>query len=65
MKKKKYKVLSKKRTKGIVYLMQNPNDPLDIRGEVTDLEVMATLKMKRSRFDYYVSVSATTKMLCL
>lgn len=65
MKKKKYKVLRKKRTKGIVYLMQNPNDPLDIRGEVTDLEVMATLKMKRSRFDYYVSVLAPFYRDCI
>ena len=58
MAKKKYKVLRKVRTKGVVYLMQNPDDPLDIKGEVTDLEVMATLKIKKSRFDHYVSVFA-------
>lgn len=58
MAKKKYKVLRKVRTKGVVYLMQNPDDPLDIKGEVTDLEVMAALKIKQSRFDYYVSVFA-------
>ena len=58
MAKKKYKVLRKVRTKGVVYLMQNPDDPLDIKGEVTDLEVMATLKIKQSRFDHYVSVFA-------
>lgn len=58
MAKKKYKVLRKVRTKGVVYLMQNPDDPLDIKGEVTDLEVMATLKIKKSRFDSYVSVLA-------
>lgn len=58
MVKKKYKVLRKVRTKGVVYLMQNPDDPLDIKGEVTDLEVMATLKIKQSRFDHYVSVFA-------
>ena len=58
MAKKKYKVLRKVRTKGVVYLMQNPDDPLDIKGEVTDLEVMATLKIKKSRFDYYVSAFA-------
>lgn len=56
MAKKKYKVLRKVRTKGIVYLMQNPDDPLDINGEVTDLEVMADLKIKPSRFNSYVSV---------
>lgn len=58
MAKKKYKVLRKVRTKGVVYLMQNPDDPLDIKGEVTDLEVMAALKIKQSRFDHYVSVFA-------
>lgn len=58
MAKKKYKVLRKVRTKGVVYLMQNPDDPLDIKGEVTDLEVMATLKIKQSRFNNYVSVLA-------
>lgn len=58
MAKKKYKVLRKVRTKGVVYLMQNPDDPLDIKGEVTDLEVMATLKMKKSTFNCYVSVLA-------
>lgn len=58
MAKKKYKVLRKVRTKGVVYLMQNPDDPLDIKGEVTDLEVMADLKIKQSRFDHYVSVFA-------
>lgn len=58
MAKKKYKVLRKVRTKGVVYLMQNPDDPLDIKGEVTDLEVMSTLKIKKSRFDHYVSVFA-------
>lgn len=58
MAKKKYKVLRKVRTKGVVYLMQNPDDPLDIKGEVTDLEVMAVLKIKQSRFDHYVSVFA-------
>lgn len=58
MAKKKYKVLRRVRTKGVVYLMQNPDDPLDIKGEVTDLEVMATLKIKQSRFDHYVSVFA-------
>lgn len=58
MAKKKHKVLRRVRTKGVVYLMQNPDDPLDIKGEVTDLEVMATLKIKQSRFDHYVSVFA-------
>ena len=58
MAKKKHKVLRRVRTKGVVYLMQNPDDPLDIKGEVTDLEVMATLKIKKSRFDSYVSVLA-------
>lgn len=58
MAKKKYKVLRKVRTKGVVYLMQNPDNPLDIKGEVTDLEVMAALKIKQSRFDHYVSVFA-------
>ena len=58
MAKKKYKVLRKVRTKGVVYLMQNPDDPLDIKGEVTDIEVMAALKIKQSRFDHYVSVFA-------
>ena len=65
MAKKKYKVLRKVRTKGVVYLMQNPDDPLDIKGEVTDLEVMATLKIKRSRFDSYVSVLAPFYRGCI
>lgn len=56
MAKKKYKVLRKVRTKGVVYLMQNPDDPLDIKGEVTDLEVMATLKITQSLFNSHVSV---------
>lgn len=58
MAKKKHKVLRRVRTKGVVYLMQNPDDPLDIKGEATDLEVMSTLKIKQSRFDHYVSVFA-------
>lgn len=65
MTKKKYKVLRKVRTKGVVYLMQNPDDPLDIKGEVTDLEVMATLKIKKSRFDSYVSVLAPFYRGCI
>lgn len=65
MAKKKYKVLRKVRTKGVVYLMQNPDDPLDIKGEVTDLEVMATLKIKKSRFDSYVSVLAPFYRGCI
>lgn len=65
MAKKKYKVLRKVRTKGVVYLMQNPDDPLDIKGEVTDLEVMATLKIKQSRFDSYVSVLAPFYRDCI
>lgn len=65
MAKKKHKVLRKIRTKGVVYLMQNPDDPLDIKGEVTDLEVMATLKIKQSRFDYYVSVLAPFYRDCI
>ena len=65
MAKKKYKVLRKVRTKGVVYLMQNPDDPLDIKGEVTDLEVMATLKIKKSRFDSYVSVLAPFYKGCI
>ena len=65
MAKKKHKVLKKVKTKGVVYLMQNPDDPLDIKGEVTDLEVMATLKMKRSRFNNYVSVLAPFYRGCI
>lgn len=65
MAKKKYKVLRKVRTKGVVYLMQNPDDPLDIKGEVTDLEVMATLKIKKSRFDSYVSALAPFYRGCI
>lgn len=65
MAKKKYKVLRKVRTKGVVYLMQNPDDPLDIKGEVTDLEVMASLKIKQSRFDHYVSVFASFYRGCV
>lgn len=65
MAKKKHKVLRRVRTKGVVYLMQNPDDPLDIKGEVTDLEVMATLKIKKSRFDSYVSVLAPFYRGCI
>lgn len=65
MAKKKHKVLRRVRTKGVVYLMQNPDDPLDIKGEVTDLEVMATLKIKQSRFDSYVSVLAPFYRGCI
>lgn len=65
MAKKKSKVLRKVRTKGVVYLMQNPDDPLDIKGEVTDLEVMAALKIKKSRFDSQVSVLAPFYKGCI
>lgn len=65
MEKKKYKVLRKVRTKGVVYLMQNPDDPLDIKGEVTDLEVMADLKIKQSSFNSQVSVLAPFYKGCI
>lgn len=65
MKKKNHKVLRKTRTKGVLYLMQNPDDPLDIIGEVTDLEVMANLRIKQSRFDSQVSVLAPFYKGCI
>lgn len=65
MKKKNHKVLRKTRTKGVLYLMQNPDDPLDVRGEVTDLEVMADLRIKQSRFNNYVSVLAPFYKGCI